>query len=214
MKEEFSTTAMFQYNRSHKLRFAFILYGVMFLAIIFAASYYFFLQHMEIAFFEFFRQIITHIKDAIASASILGILYTSVFGGLFFVTIPLELVFISFLRNGANPFFLIITFIGGFVISFTINYIIGMKLDTLSKKIINPQKFYKIKGILNRYGAIAVLVINAIPFLPAQPLATILGVFKYNKAKFYVYFISGQLLKFTAITIIYIYIIGLPGVTS
>ncbi|MBN1275726.1 VTT domain-containing protein [Candidatus Woesearchaeota archaeon] len=211
MGEDFSATAMFQYNRQRKFRFAFLLYVVLFFIAMFAASYFLFLQHKDIAFLEFFRGIIAHITQNIDAGTLLGVLYASLFGGLFFITIPMELVFISFLRAGTNPYFLLFTFIGGFIISFTANYYIGVKLDTFSKKVISPKKFYKIKGVLNRYGSWAVFAINAIPFLPSQPLSTVLGVFKYNRVKFYVYFVSGQFLKYAAIAITYIYILGLPG---
>ena len=213
MGEGFSTKGLFEYRRSHKLRFAIVTYSILVLVGLFAASYYFFLRHEEIAFFEFFRRIITHISTAISADTLEGVLYASFFGGLFFVTIPMEVVFVSFLRGGVNPYLLVALFLTGFAVSFTINYVIGMKLDTLSKRMIDPKKFYKIKGILNRHGAVAVFAINAIPFLPSQPLSTVLGVFRYNKAKFYVYFLAGQLVKFAAIATIYIYIIGVPGVS-
>jgi membrane protein YqaA with SNARE-associated domain len=75
-----------------------------------------------------------------------------------------------------------------------------MKLAGVSKKIITSKKFYKIKGLINIYGAGAIFVINALP-LPSQPLAAILGVFKYNKTKFYLFFLLGQFVKYGAITL-------------
>ena len=64
------------------------------------------------------------------------------------------------------------------------------------------KKFYKTKGILNRYGSLAVFSFNALP-LPSQLLSVILGVFRYNKTRFYVFFLSGQAVKLAGITIIY-----------
>ncbi|MBW2982542.1 VTT domain-containing protein, partial [Candidatus Woesearchaeota archaeon] len=134
----------------------------------------------------------------------LGILYTTLIGGLFFVTIPLELLFIKFLKAG-HFFLLVISFyLLGLLVSFTINYYIGLKLSGLSKKIISPKKFYKTKGVLNRYGSWAIFAFNVLP-LPAQPLAVILGVFRYNKTRFYALFILGQLIKYTAMSIFIIY---------
>ena len=213
MGEAFSEGAMFEYDHARKLRFALITYGVLLLVVLFVAGYFSVLQHRELAFLEFFREGFEHVSGHISSASFLGMLYASVLGGLFFVTIPIEVVFVQFLRHGAHPLVLILTFLGGFVVSFSVNYLIGMKLDALSKRIITPQKFYKFKGVLNRRGGLAVFAFNAIPFFPAQPLSAVLGVFRYNRAKFYVYFLSGQLAKFAVIAIIYIYILGLPGVT-
>jgi membrane protein YqaA with SNARE-associated domain len=60
--------------------------------------------------------------------------------------------------------------------------------------------------LVNKYGMATVFVFNVLP-LPAQPLATVLGVFKYNKAKFYLAFILGQGIKFSAIALAYFYIL-------
>jgi membrane protein YqaA with SNARE-associated domain len=136
---------------------------------------------------------------------LLGAFYTSLFGGLFFVFLPMEAVYIRYLKSGFSPFLIILVYVGGFLFSYTANYYIGLKLNNVSKKIISPKKFYKIKGIINRYGAWAIFGFNVLP-LPSQPLSTILGVFRYNKKRFYLFFLLGQLIKYTAITVAYIYI--------
>ena len=135
-----------------------------------------------------------------------SIFYSSLFGGLFFVTIPTEAVFIHYLRAGYNFLIVIPIFISCFFIAYNINYFIGMHLAEISKKIITTKKFYKVKTIINKYGDWAILGINAIPFFPAQPLSAILGVFKYNRKRFYFYFLLGQTIKHFALAIGYIYL--------
>ena len=98
------------------------------------------------------------------------------------------------------PFMLVGIYLFGLVLSYTINYYLGMRLANLVQKAITPKKFYKIKGIINKYGVGAIFVFNVLP-LPSQPLSAILGVFKYNKTKFYVFFVLGQLIKYSAIII-------------
>jgi membrane protein YqaA with SNARE-associated domain len=137
--------------------------------------------------------------------SLLGVFYSSFFGGLFFVFLPMEVLFVSLLKDGVNPTMLIILYIVGFLLSYSINYFIGMNLGELSKKLIGAKQFYNIKVAINRYGVLAVFAFNALP-LPSQALSTILGVFKYNKTKFYIFFLSGQLIKYIVIAIGYIYI--------
>ena len=66
-------------------------------------------------------------------------------------------------------------------------------------KLISPKKFYKLKGLLNKWGSLAVLLFNATP-LPSQHLSVILGVFRYNKTRFYVFVFLGQLIKYLYIT--------------
>lgn len=210
MEEEhtFSNQALFPYNKVKKLRFAATTIALLFLFAVLFAGYLLLFRESDIWLLVQIKNFVNHINQNISTNTILGVLYASTFGGLFFVTIPLEILFMKFLKGGANPYFLIITFILGFVISFTINYLIGQKLNTFTKKLLSPKKFYKIKGLLNKHGVLAVFIINLIPFLPAQPLSAILGAFNYNKTKFYVYFILGQLIKFTALAVGYIYIFG------
>ena len=119
--------------------------------------------------------------------------------------LPLEALFITFLIGGQNGLLLILIYVFGFICSYTLNYYIGYKLSEISRKLITPKKFYKIKGIINRYGSGAIFAFNLFP-LPSQPLAAILGVFKYNKPRFYTLFILGQVFKYSIITIGYFYI--------
>ena len=58
---------------------------------------------------------------------------------------------------------------------------------------------------MNKYGATVIFGFNALP-MPSQPLAAILGVVKYNKTRFYVLFITGQLAKYIVIAISLAYI--------
>jgi len=200
----FTKKGIFEYNQSAKLRFALITIIVLGLLASLIIMYVIFFKESDIALFNFVERVLAHVQSHIAAGSVQGILYVSVLGGLFFVTLPLEVFFITFLKSGVSPYSLIAFYLGGFAFSFTLNYIIGSQLNEISMKIITPKKFYKFKGLLNKYGPMSILVFNLIPFFPAQPLSAILGVFKYNKAKFYTYFIAGELVKYSAIAIIYL----------
>ena len=209
INKTFSRNAFFEYNRQEKQHFL-IWSGIIILLIsALITSYLLVFRYQENFAVIIINSIISHVQREIASSSILGVFYTTLIGGLFFIIIPIEVLFVSFLLEGIPASMLITFFISGLIVSFSANYFLGMKLSAFSKKIITPQKFYKIKGLLNRYGVKAILLINLLPFFPAQPLSTILGVFRYNKSKFYLFFIVGQTLKFTLIALAYIYIIGL-----
>lgn len=202
----FAPGAIFPYNLARKLRFAIIVFVLIALVMTLFAGYILFLKESNFFLFEMMRSLVMHIKGNIAQNTLLGSFYVALFGGLFFVTLPLEAIFVNFLREGSSPYLLIVIYLFGFIVSYTINYLIGQKLDTFSKKIISPKKFYKIKGIINKHGALAVFGFNLIPFFPSQPLATILGVFRYNKTKFYLFFVLGQLVKYAAIAAGYTYL--------
>lgn len=203
---EFTKANMFAYNFHKKSRFIFysVLIGILIVGI--AIWYILYLKNSNFFIIKGISTFVSHVANNIKSFNALGSFYTTLFGGLFFIPTPIELLFIAALKIGKiTPVILIALYLAGLIISFTLNYFIGMKLSNISKKIIGAKKFYKIKGLLNKYGMGTIFVFNVLP-LPAQPLATILGVFRYNKSKFYLMFILGQMIKYTVITLGYLYI--------
>ena len=201
----FTKDALFGYNLKKKRLSSILTITLLLLLAILICYYVIFLKNSDKLFVLIINSFFAHILVHVKGATFLGVFYASLFGGLFFVIMPLEAVFVAFLRAGHSPFILIPIYVSGLVISYTVNYLIGMKLTEISKKLITPKKFYKIKKVINRFGAPAVFVFNVLP-LPSQPLAAILGVFKYNKTKFYFFFVIGQVIKYTLITMGYIYI--------
>jgi membrane protein YqaA with SNARE-associated domain len=184
--------------------FYFILVSVIFLGIV--LYYLLFLRNVDFFLINIINGFILHVGSNIKNLTALGSFYTTLFGGLFFVPTPIEVLFIATLKVGrVAPVLLIALYLIGMIISFTFNYFVGMKLSNISRKIIGSKKFYKIKGWVNKYGMGTVFLFNVLP-MPSQPLAAILGVFRYNKNKFYLMFISGQLIKLTVITLAYLYI--------
>ncbi|MDA3856611.1 MAG: VTT domain-containing protein [Candidatus Woesearchaeota archaeon] len=196
---------MFSYDFNRKLFLNFAYFFGFILFVSFILYYVFSIRISNNLFSIIVNGFFSHIYLQLKSTTFLGAFYTTLFGGLFFVFVPLEIIFVAFLRAEHNPISIILLFILGLVISYSINYEIGMRLGNISKKIISIKKFYKIKSMVNRYGVYAIFVFNVLP-LPSQPLSTILGVFKYSRNKFYIFFILGQLIKFSMITLGYIYI--------
>ncbi|MCA9477583.1 MAG: VTT domain-containing protein [Nanoarchaeota archaeon] len=197
---DFSPDVMFDYNLKEKRRFAYTTFAVLGLILIIAILYILVLQNTDIALITAIKKGILHIINNIKDKTLLGVFYASSIGGLFFVTISLEAVFLTFLKAGFPPAVLVGMYLFGLTISYTINYYLGMRLASLSQKAITPQKFYKIKGVLNKYGVMAIFFFNVLP-LPSQPLSAILGVFKYNKAKFYAFFLLGQTIKYSVMVL-------------
>jgi membrane protein YqaA with SNARE-associated domain len=198
----FDDESIFRYNQKHKLRFALFLFGGLFFFIGFILYYIFALKYSDFFAIRAINTLFSHITFHMKGLSLAGMVYTGFFGGLFFLTVPMEVVFVAFLRAGHSPILLIPLYLLGMIFSYTANYYIGFHLNHVSKKIITPQKFYKLKGLVNKYGTLGIFGLNALP-LPSQILSTILGVFKYNIHKFYFYFIAGQLLKYVIISIGY-----------
>ncbi|MEE9525869.1 MAG: VTT domain-containing protein [Candidatus Woesearchaeota archaeon] len=199
-QEGFGESKIFKYNKFNKVLFGTgVIIIVLFLILLITS--YLFLKDSNIWLFKNLNFLISHFTKHISGASLLGALYSTMIGGLFFLSIPLELLFIKFFNSGRPIMIILLFYFIGLFISYSINYFIGLKLSGVSKKLISPKKFYKLKGILNRHGAWAIFVFNAIP-LPSQLFAAILGVFRYNKTRFYVFFLLGQLTKYVGLIII------------
>lgn len=200
----FDKNNIFSYNLNRKIKNFFYFLLTLIILLVFILYYIFFLQHSDNFIINFINSIFSNIYNNIINLTPLGAFYASFFGGLFFIISPMEIFFILFLDN-FNPYILLIIYMIGIICSYTINYYIGMNLSEISKKIINIKRFYKFKSIINRYGVLAILFFNLLP-LPSQPLAAVLGVFRYSKARFYIFFILGQFLKYSFIILGYFYI--------
>jgi membrane protein YqaA with SNARE-associated domain len=200
---EFTPDSMFSYNRKKKVLFAINLLITVIIIFLFIFLYITFLSKSDFIVFKGISGFINHIVGQIKVFSTLGVLYAASFGGLFFVVMSMEALYIGFLKSGTNPFLTFLFYIIGHTIAYSINYYIGGRFQEISKKLISLKKFYKIKGLINRYGPIVIFVFNVLP-LPSQPLSAMLGVFRYNKTRFYIFFISGQTIKYGLIAFAYV----------
>lgn len=144
--------------------------------------------------------------DEIYSGRPLGIFLLAFTGGLFFLFLPVDLIFLNFLRSGVDPFLLSGVYLLALIMAHSLNYLIGARLSSLSKKLIPPKKFYTMKGLLNHYGPVVIFVVNALP-LPSPMLSAILGTFRYNLFRFYLLFIPGQAVLYGSILLLHTFIL-------
>ena len=202
----FTKTNIFSYNRFKKRSFIFSVVASIIIFVSLVIFYFTSLRNSNLYFIQRLNSFFVYLAANMGSGSLLGAFYTTLFGGLFFIPIPMDVLFINFLRSGNVLAFVVLAYIGGLIISFSINYWVGSKLTYLSKRLIGIKKFYKVKSGVNKYGSWGIFIFNVLP-LPGQILAVIAGVFKYNKLKFYTFFILGQLIKFSIIALGYFYIV-------
>ncbi len=206
-KEVFSETRMFAYNKARKIAFgiAVVLSIVLIVSVI--TSYLLMISSPDFEGIVFINRLAAHVTSHIGSSTLLGVFYSALIGGLFFVVVPLEIFLTKFMNSGQSFIAVTTFYMIGILVSYSIDYFIGLKMSTLAKKLISPRKFYGVKGKINKYGAIAIYVFNVF-ILPSQILAVILGVFKYNKTRFYIFFLLGQLTKCIIIAMGISYISG------
>ena len=203
--KKFSPSSIIAYNKEHKKKFLITTFSIIIFLIIFGMLYYLFFKNLDFFLVNFLNFLFDGISVEIKDLSYLGIFYIALFGGFFLIFMPLEVIFITALTSGKSALLLIPTYLLGIFIAYNVNYFIGYKLGDFSKKLITYKKFYSIKKFVNKYGTLAIFIFNLLP-LPSQPLGTILGLFKYNIFKFYVFFILGQLTKYILISVAYLYI--------
>lgn len=185
-----------EYNRLFKKWSVISIFS--FIAII-IALYFIFVEKLQIFEGTWIPILLHHIKTQVFSYSALGLFYVCLFGGLFFLFIPVEAFYIAALKTGKLSPLHIILMIIGILASYSLNYIIGLRFSGISKKFVSPKKFYKTKIIVNKFGKFAILFLNIIA-LGSQQLTFVLGVFHYNKTRILVFTVIGQLIKFAFIT--------------
>jgi membrane protein YqaA with SNARE-associated domain len=161
---------------------------------------------------SFIWKTINYIWLEIYALSYLGIFFVGIFGGLFFITLPLEILFINSLRSTTeiggeiiinnNPFFIFLLILLGLSISYFFNYVIGKYFAEAAKKLVSIKKFYQLKSLINRRGSIAIFFISVIG-LGSQQLTFIMGVFNYNKTRLIVLTTTGVSLRFLTLLIIF-----------
>jgi membrane protein DedA with SNARE-associated domain len=108
--------------------------------------------------------------------------------------LPGDPFFVAAIASGKFTLFHAFAIFLGMFASYSINYIIGMKLSTFSRNLVSPKNFYKTKAIINKFGSPAIFFINLVGF-GSQQLIFVLGVFKYNRTRLFVLSFTGQLLR-------------------
>jgi len=198
---ELEKTAFFEYNIKKKRiegGIKLLLIGLFILVI---------LTH----FFNFFPNSIINIifdflKQQFSGKSLLSPFFIGLIGGLFFISVPIEVLFISLIYSlDLNPWVIAAFLFIGLSISYPIDYFIGKLFSKYATKLVSPKQFYKIKAKLNRYGKGVIFLFNVLP-LPSQILTFICGVFKYNKIRYFTIWLIAWTIKLSIIVLFNKYI--------
>ncbi len=139
--------------------------------------------------------IMQNIASQFAGNSPLSVFIICVVGGLFILTVPIELLLInaySKLPTQSHTLFLISLL--GLFIAYTINYFVGYYFSKFATKLISPKQFYSVKIKLNKYGKGVIFLFNVLP-LPSQLLTFVCGVFRYNKIRYFAIWLFAWVLK-------------------
>ena len=185
--------AVFEYNSKQKFVNGLMLVGFIFFAAFFISLYFLYFNKLNIKL-SFLDSIMIFFKNQISNYTLLGIFMISFVGGLFFIPLPMEIIFARYIAKSPNPLSVFFVYMFGLTLSYSLDLLMGYKFSGISKKLVSTKKFYQIKCKINKYGKFAFFLTNILP-LPSQLVGFILGVFKYNKAKYYIQFWVGQSIK-------------------
>ncbi len=151
------------------------------------------------------------VEAEIASRSLLGLFYAAFFGALFFVALPVELIFLYYL--GLNYYvvqILTITLLGnllGISLDYFIGWLVGPKvLGWFMKR----QTYERFQRKIDKAGVFIILIGNIIPF-PIEPLTLFLGAVRYGYLRLILFTALGKAIKFGLLWLGYAYFVRYVG---
>jgi len=140
----------------------------------------------------------------IQNRSPLNIVLSYLISTLFFFPFPMEAIYLKYLNYGHYALYdLMFLAILGTFIGQVINYNIGKYLGHRCKNLVSKRTRTWIKNNLTKYEGIAIVIVGSLP-LPSQMFNLFVGFFDYDATKFKLYCLTGIIIKFIILTIIFI----------
>lgn len=124
-------------------------------------------------------------------------------GYLFFLFMPVEIAFIYYLGSDINIWALEAVAIGTALVSQTIDYLIGYTFSSsIINRFIGKHRYEKAEDRIRKYGNITILIFNLTP-LSSPVISLAAGMLKHRKKDALVYTLSGLVLKYLILTLIF-----------
>lgn len=204
---KFSSDSVFFYRHEENVKLGLIILSVAGISILVFLLYLTGVLETKIPGLSQINALVSHIQTSIESKSLLGAFYSSFLGGIFFLFIPVELLFLRFLEGHLVLWQLCLVYMSGLFSAFTLNYFLGRQLSDVVIRLLTPKKFYKMKGKINQYGILTIFCTNLFP-LPSPALSAVLGIIRYNKRKFYLTAILAQTLQYSGWVLLYKFVLS------
>ncbi len=143
------------------------------------------------------------VKQEVAARSLLGLLYVSFFGALFFLPLPIEGVFLFYLTvTDFSPVAIVLVALAGNLLGLVVDYAVGWLLGPrLLRFFMDYERFAR---RVNRAGGFLVVVGNIVPF-PIEPLTLVLGATRYGFLRLLFYSALGKIVKLLSLLFGYEY---------
>ncbi len=153
----------------------------------------------EFSFFEWIQTVhyvwgpFQYFVTTIGSGTALGIFYLFLFSSLFFLPVPLEVLFLTLARR-ADPVFIATYAILGILVGQVINYMLGRLFSIIFIAMLKRSTQKSAKEKLAKYGGFSIGAVHLIPF-PFQIFNVVTGLFKFPFWNWLMYATIGLVLK-------------------
>jgi membrane protein DedA with SNARE-associated domain len=149
--------------------------------------------------------VFSHIAGEISRQTIVGLFYASFFGALFFVFLPIEVIFLYYLSLGFPVPLIIALVIIGNLMGLCLDYLFGFIVGARILKVFIREKVERFHDMTQKWGGAVVLAGNIIPF-PIQAVSVVIGSAKYSFKKFVVFTVLGVFVKLFTLVVISRYV--------
>src|SRR3989338_1011041 len=124
-------------------------------------------------------------------------------GYLFFLLMPVEILFVSYLALDANITSIFIVTMATAFIAEIVDYAIGYAVSAqFISKIIEKKRYEQYEGKINKYGFLVIFVFNCLP-LASSVVSLAAGMVRYKPGKFLFYTLTGLAAKYLAVILIF-----------
>ena len=124
-------------------------------------------------------------------------------GYLFFLMMPVEILFPYYLSEGHIPALLIGTAVITATIALLINYFIGtLASSAVINDLIGEKRYLKAKSLIDRFGLVAVFIFNLFP-LSGDLVVLMAGILRLNLGWVILWSVAGLTIKYVAMTYLF-----------
>lgn len=143
-----------------------------------------------------------YIQNQIGQKTLIGLLFISTLGSIFFLMLPSEAIFIYYLTSTNFPVPILIFIISfGSILGMIINYLLGFLLnERVLKLFFKEEKFNMYKEKVDEYGGYFLFFGNILPG-PIEVVALFYGAFKFGFVKYLYLTFVGRVIKYILIFI-------------
>ncbi len=144
-----------------------------------------------------------HVFDNIAANTRQGIMYFFSMASIFFFPVPMEILYIRYLRLGLSFEFLYPVVILGIIIGQHVNFFLGRFLGFLIKPFIKKRTRIGLMKRLHKYGTYGIIFMHLFP-LPYPLFNFVVGLTRYNYFKWLITMIPALLVNYLVVYLIYL----------